>query len=64
MENQLSNRKANVVAVTIAKQPAMHLDDLELVDEPLLIGYDANDLRDREIAHLQYQEMRRGELVA
>ena len=42
--------------------PATHLNFWTL--RPLLIGYNANDLRDRENAYVQTQAMQRAEIIA
>ena len=64
MMRQSSNQRANVVARSTVVQPPIILDSQGSADDPLLIGYNANDLRDRENAYVQTQAMQRAEIIA
>ena len=64
MMRQSSNQRANVVVIsTVVQQPIIR-DNQGSADDPLLIGYNANDLRDRENAYVQTQAMQRAEIMA
>ena len=64
MMRQSSNQRANVVARSTVVQPPIIRDSQGSADDPLLIGYNANDLRDRENADVQTQAMQRAEIMA
>ena len=64
MPNDFSFRKAGCIAETTAAECPLLRDDQGLANDPLLVSYDINDLRDREFAYQQSQESQRATLVA
>ena len=64
MANSLNNRKGGSSSVAVIKRTSPVSEKLRLVDEPLLVSYDADDLRDRELVYFQTQELQRSTLVA
>ena len=64
MPNDFIFRKAGCVAETTAAECPLIRDDQRLANDPLLVSYDINDLRDREFAYQQSQELQRATLVA
>ena len=63
MANILSNRKTKFDVVIATKRASTVLSEPGLGEEPLLVSYDAGDLRDRELAHFQTQELQRAALA-
>ena len=64
MPNDFSFREAGCLARTTAEERPLIRDDQRLADDPVLVSYDMNDLRDREIAYLQSQDLQRATLMA
>lgn len=64
MAHRFISRKGGRVAGTAAAERPLIRDEQILADDPFLVSYDINDLRDREIAHVQSQELQRATLLA
>ena len=64
MLNDFSFCIAGYVAETKAANCPLRRDEQGLANDSLLVSYDINDLRDREFAYQQSQELQRATLVA
>ena len=64
MAHRFISRETNRALGATDTKGATSLDDQRLADDTLLVSYDINDLRDREIAYLQSQEMQHAACVA
>ena len=63
MAHQFTPRVANLVSgATVTERPTIP-DDQTVIDDPFLVSYDINELRYRETAYLQSQEMQRAKLL-
>ena len=64
MTHRFISHEANRALGTEVIERALISDEQKLADIPLLVSYDVNDLRNREIAYVQDQEARRATLIA
>ena len=64
MPNDFSFRKAGCVAGTTSAECPLIPHEQRFAYDPVLVSYDVNDLRDREFAYQQSQELQRAALGA